>query len=277
MAINYDGYKAIKVEKQESIITITLNQPEKGNPTRENFPELIDVFERIPSDNEARVVILTAAGPDFSIGLDVRTIQPSEEKHPLQHCELTGVLIHRKPEQKKGHMMLLKRLFDVPQPIIAAVHGRCFGAAATLALNCDIIIAGDDLQIADTHITKGLVPGDGGAVIWPLLIGPARAKEYLMTGNVLSATEAEHIGLVNRLVPAGELQKVSWTMAKRLASSPPLAIRFTKHAINRMVAHQMELVWELADAYEVLSTLTEDHDEARRAIIENRIPHFTGR
>jgi enoyl-CoA hydratase len=122
-----------------------------------------------------------------------------------------------------------------------------------------------------------MVPGDGGVVLWPLLVGPARAKQFLLTGDPLSGAEAARIGLVNQAVPAAELKNTALALAKRLASGPPLATRFTKHVINKVVLHQMELVWELADAYQVFSTQTEDAEEARRANAEKRPPRYTGR
>jgi enoyl-CoA hydratase len=199
---------------------------------------------------------------------------PLKQPHPLQNLELAGSEIHGGGAY---HMSSIKYLLEVPQPIVVAVQGKCTGLAATLVLFCDIIFAAENAQISDPHINRGMVPGDGGAVIWPLLVGPARAKQYLLTGDSLTGIEAERIGLINKAVPAAELKAAALVFAKRLAAGPPLAIRFTKHAINQVFMHQMALNWELSDALQVFSTQTEDNQEIRRAIAEKRPPKFTGR
>ncbi|MFC2012192.1 enoyl-CoA hydratase/isomerase family protein [Chloroflexota bacterium] len=273
MTMSYDKFKEVKVEKQEGVLTVILGQ----GPDVNRLHELNEIWESIPDDPEVRAVILTADGPDFTevhpAGFSHHNTR-KQPPHPLQNLELAGRTIH---EGNAYHMIVIKKLLEVPQPIIAAVQGRCQGLGANIALHCDIVIAGDDSQISDAHI-RSMVPGDGSCVIWPLLIGPNRAKQYLLTGDTVSAIEAERIGLVNRVVPVAELRDTAWALAKRLSNDyPPLAIRFTKHAINRVIAHQMDLVWELADAYQVFSTLTEDNQEAKRARAENRPPRFTGR
>ncbi|MBI4296187.1 MAG: enoyl-CoA hydratase/isomerase family protein [Chloroflexi bacterium] len=279
MSMSYDKYKAIKVEKKEGVLAITLNLPDRGNPTRDVWPELDDLWPIAADDHEVNAILLAAAGPDFSVGLDFRAMLHPKETSPLEHLELVRGVVLRESirETSRHHLRSLRNIVDVPQPIIAAVQGRCLGAAATIVLACDIRIVADDLQIGDTHIVRGLVPGDGGAAIWPLLVGLARSKEYLLTGDILSAVEAERIGLVNRVVPAAELQNAAWSFAKRLASGPPLAIRLTKHAINRVLQQQLANILDVADAFEAFSAITEDHEEAGHALVEKRKPKFTGR
>jgi enoyl-CoA hydratase len=276
MAINYEKFKEIKLEKLDGVLTVTLNRPENGNPTAWTLiAELNEIWKSLPEENEVRAVLFNGAGEDFScMRGNVAIHPPLKQPHPLQNLELAGSAIHGGGAY---HMSTVKNLLDVPQPIVAAVQGRCTGLATTLVLFCDIIFAAEDAQISDPHINRGMVPGDGGAVIWPLLVGPTRAKQYLLTGDSLSGTEAERIGLINKAVPAGELQAAALAFAKRLASGPPLAIRFTKHAINQVFVHQMALNWELSDALQVFSTQTEDTREIRRAIAENRPPKLTGR
>jgi enoyl-CoA hydratase len=255
---------------------VTLNRPENGNPTAWTLiAEFNDIMRTVPEDNEIRAILLAGAGQDFScLKGRVELHPPLKQPHPLQNLELAGKDIHGGGAY---HMGVVKNLLDVPQPIVAAVQGKCTGLATTIVLFCDIIFVADNAQISDPHISSGMVPGDGGAAIWPLLVGPARAKQYLLTGDVLSGVEAERIGLVNKVVPEAELQVAALAFAKRLASGPPLAIRFTKHAINQIYSHQLAINWELADALQVFSTQTEDNQEIRRARTEKRAPHFTGR
>ncbi len=271
MATNYSKFKEVIVENREKVLVMTVTRPW----TYTTIGELKEIWQMIPEDNDARAVLLLGAGSDFSLPIGNAPLHPPvKQSHPLRGLELAGSAVH---EGASYHMSALKCLLDIPQPVIAGIHGRCTGLTANLVLFCDIVIGADNLQFGDPHITSGLVPGDGGTVIWPMLVGPARAKEYLLTGDLMTGAEAERIGLINRVVPAAKLKDEAFAFAKRLASGPPLAIRFTKHAINKTVAHQLEINWELTDAYEALSVLTEDLKEAKAARTENRPPKFTGR
>jgi enoyl-CoA hydratase len=151
------------------------------------------------------------------------------------------------------------------------------GLGATLALFCDVIIASENAKFGDPHVTVGLVAGDGGAVIWPMLCGLARAKEYLMTGDLLTATEAERIGLINHVVPQDEVMSKAMQLAQRLANGPSKAIRWTKLACNKRLRDEVNLVLDASLAVESLSMLTEDHSEATRAFTEKRAPRYKGR
>jgi enoyl-CoA hydratase len=275
MTRDYSQYKEIKVENQEGLLSVTLNRPENGNPTAWTLiAELNDVWKSLPEDNEVRAVLFAGAGEDFSCMRGNVVIHPTVKPHPLQNLELAGAAIHGGGAY---HMSSVKYLLDVPQPIVVAVQGKCTGLATTLVLFCDIIFAAENAQLSDPHINRGMVPGDGGTVIWPLLIGPTRAKQYLLTGDSLSGLEAERMGLINKAVPPAELYNTALSFARRLASGPPLAMRFTKHAINQVLAHQMAVNWELSDALQIFTTQTEDNQEIRRAIAEKRPPKFTGR
>jgi enoyl-CoA hydratase len=123
----------------------------------------------------------------------------------------------------------------------------------------------------------GLVAGDGGAIIWPMLIGVHRAKEYLMTGDFIAAPEAERIGLINRALPADEVLPAARALAERLANGPTWAIRWTKASINKALRERLNLILDTSLAYESLSSGTEDHAEAARAFMEKRPPKFSGR
>jgi enoyl-CoA hydratase len=141
---------------------------------------------------------------------------------------------------------------------------------------CDVIIAREDALIGDPHVKVGLVAGDGGAVIWPQLIGYARAKEYLLTGDMLSARDAAAIGLINYAVPADELDAKVAEMAQRILANPRWAVRWTKTAVNLPLREIANRVSDAALAYEVVSNSTADRREAVRAFVEKRKPKYTG-
>jgi enoyl-CoA hydratase len=168
-------------------------------------------------------------------------------------------------------------LLDLEKPVIARINGDCIGLGATLALLCDISIAVEDARLGDPHVKMGYVAGDGGAIIWPQLVGFARAKEYLLTGDLLTAKEAERIGLINHAVPRAELDAKVNTLADKLANGATKAIKWTKTSINiplRQLAHSM---LDASLAYEALTNIGADHQEAVTAFQQKRKPKFTGR
>ena len=171
---------------------------------------------------------------------------------------------------------ILHNMMWVEQPIVCALNGVAAGLGATIALFCDIIYASDQARIGDTHVKAGLVAGDGGAVIWPLLIGVAKAKELLMTGDIVDAAEAERIGLVNKVVPHDQLMAEAKGLAKRLANGPAMAIRGTKHAINKKVWNDLNLALDMGLALEERSSRHPDHHEAARSFVEKRPPEYKG-
>jgi enoyl-CoA hydratase len=167
-------------------------------------------------------------------------------------------------------------MLECDKPIIARVNGHAVGLGATVALMCDIIIAADTAKIGDPHVNAGLVAGDGGALIWPQLIGFARAKEYLFTGDLMSAAEAHRIGLINHVVPAAELDAKVYDLAHRLAGGAMKSIRWTKQVINiplRQIAHA---TMDLSLSLETQSNLSRDHQEAVSAFAAKRRPTFSG-
>ena len=178
---------------------------------------------------------------------------------------------------RRDAKQLIWDLVDCEVPIVAAVNGPAMGLGASIALLCDVVFMADTATIGDPHVKVGVVAGDGGAVIWPLLVGPARAKQYLLTGDPVSAAEAESIGLVNRVVPAADLEREAMAFAARLAAGAPLAVRYTKLAVNKLVKDALNVAFDTSTALELVTFRSDDHQEALAALREKRPPAFKGR
>ena len=172
---------------------------------------------------------------------------------------------------------LVNGLLDLEKPIIARLPGHAIGLGCTIALYCDIIYAAEEAKLGDPHVAVGLVAGDGGAVIWPQLIGYARAKEFLMTGDLLNAKDAASIGLINHAVPAGELDNAVNAMAWRLAGGAINAIKWTKASVNAGLKQAANAVLDTAFNFEAMSQMTQDHKIATEAFLNKGKPKFTGK
>jgi len=265
--MNYTRYELVKIEKEGKVAVLTMNRPEALNAINPQLhTELEDIFADVGRDDDIQAAVLTGSGRAFCAGGDVKGMDAREFDSTLG----AGAVI-------RNAKRLIHNLLDIEQPIIAAVNGHAVGLGATLALFCDVIIASENAKFGDPHVTVGLVAGDGGAVIWPMLCGLAKAKEYLMTGDLLTATEAERIGLINHVVPQDEVMSTAMQLAQRLANGPSKAIRWTKLACNKRLRDEVNLVLDASLAVESLSMLTEDHREATRAFTEKRAPRYKGR
>ena len=173
-------------------------------------------------------------------------------------------------------LRIFEHMLLVPQPIIAAVNGDAIGLGMTLALFADMSIVADDARLGDTHVKVGLVAGDGGAVVWPLLVGPQRAKEFLMRGKMLKGAEAAAMSLVNYAYPKENVLDEAIKVATEIAANPIWAVRWSKAAVNKQLKAQLNQILELSIAYESLTMLTHDYKEAANAFAEKRKPTFEG-
>ena len=225
--------------------------------------ELARLFRALKRERTARAVLITGRGRFFSAGGDFNWFPTLEDPHQLEQTRRDG-------------KQLVWDLLDVDVPIVAAVNGIAVGLGASIALLCDVVFMADTASIADPHVRVGVVAGDGGAAIWPLLLGPARAKQYLMTGDAVKAAEAERIGLVNRVVRAAELDAAAMAFATRLAAGAPLAVQFTKQSVNKLVKDALNLAFDTSMALEMLTFRSEDHREALAAIRDKRTHVFRG-
>ncbi|MEE1865080.1 enoyl-CoA hydratase/isomerase family protein [Pseudomonas auratipiscis] len=262
--MKYAHYEFIKFALNNGVMTLHLNRPEAMNAINAGLhQELSQVFADIAADPEVHAVVLTGEGRGFCGGGDLswfRDITPAGVDKLFR-------------EARK----LIIDLLELPQPIIAAVNGHAAGLGATLALFCDIIFVAESAKIADPHVRIGVAAGDGGAAIWPWLVGPARAKQYLFTGDSLTATEAERIGLVNQVLADDQVLEHATVLARRLADGPRLAIAASKASVNKILRDTVNLVLDTSLALEKENFYSADHKEAINAFLEKRAPVYCGR
>lgn len=264
--MDYSSYQELLIERSGRILTITLNRPDFLNATNDRMHfEISRIFIDVADDFEVDVVILTGAGRAFSAGGGFEAMQQTID-NPQRFDRLAI-------EAKR----IVYSMLDCPKPIIAKVNGHAIGFGATLALFADIVVAADHAKIGDPHVKVGYVAGDGGAAIWPHLLGYAKAKELLLTGDLLTASEAAALGLISRAVPAEDLDHAVQTLAGKIAANPAKAVQGTKQSINAGLKPSVHSVMETSMALEALSCRSEDHAEAVAALREKRPPKFTGR
>ncbi|HEX4971977.1 MAG TPA: enoyl-CoA hydratase-related protein [Steroidobacteraceae bacterium] len=266
MEIDPTRYRHVRFTRQGRILTAALNREQALNAVDAALhEELSRLFTDLEADEDSDVLVLTGTGRAFCAGGDLPWLQSAIDDPAV--FERTAV---------EGKAILFRQL-ELTKPIIARLNGPAVGLGASLALFCDIIVAAQSAMIADPHVSVGLVAGDGGAIIWPQLVGYARAKEYLLTGAQISAQEAERIGLINRVVPDAQLDATVQELAQRLAAGALKAIKWTKIATNLPLKKLAHEIFDAAVAYEMLSNRTQDHREAIAAFRERRKPVFVGR
>ena len=266
----YSKYQRLKIEKSNAVATVTLNCPETRNAIDHQFHvELETIWGDLLRDTEVNAILLTGTGKYFSVGGNVKGMQSGV---PGGDVIEAGTML----EPATGRR-IVQSILDCDKPIICAINGDCIGLAATVALFCDITVASETARIADPHVKVGLVAGDGGAVIWPMLIGPNRAKEFLMRGTLINGKDAAQMGLVNYAMPQDEVLGRAMSIAQELADGPPWAIRWTKLSVNKWVKEQMNLIMDTSFALEMATFHTEDHAEAVSAFVGKRKPVFKGK
>ena len=259
-------FTTLRCEYLDDVLRVTIDHPTSAlNAVDERLHhDLTALCAGLRRETRARAVVLTGRGRAFSAGGDFAWFPTLREPERLEAL-------------RRDAKQMIWDLLDVEVPIVAAVNGHAMGLGASLALLCDVIFMADTATIGDPHVRVGLVAGDGGTAIWPLAVGPARAKQYLLTGDPVPAAEAERIGLVNRVVPAADLDAEAMAFARRLAAGAPLAIRYTKLAVNKLVKDALNVAFDTATALELVTFRSEDHAEALAALGAKRPPAFKGR
>jgi enoyl-CoA hydratase/carnithine racemase len=269
MLDKYNELSTLQVEQDGRLLSVTLNRPESLNAVGGGMHEqLEELWALVRRDASVGGVLLKGAGRAFCAGGDVKGMAASADSERAVAPSTANMLI--------GAKTLIANMLEVEQPIVAAVHGYAMGLGATIALCSDVVIAADDAILADTHVSIGLVAGDGGAVIWPLLLPINTAKYYLMTGDRITGQEAARLGLVLRSVPADRLAAEAQAVARKLANGPSMAIRFTKTSVNKILRERMNLLLDTSLILEGVTMYSADHREATQAFVEKREPVYTG-
>lgn len=255
-------------EQQGPVVTLTMNQPEQRNPLTGNtaVAEFLTAIERIEADASVRCVILTANGPSFSAGGDIREMK--RQASP----QVSEMAIRQ--EYRSGIQRLPLALFNLEVPVIAAVNGHAMGAGLDLACMCDVRIASDQAKFAESFVKIGIIPGDGGAWLLPRIIGLSRASELGFTGDVIDAQQALAWNLVSRVVPANQLMEAAHELAGRITANASHALRLTKRLIREGMHSRLDTVLELSAVFQAVSHKTADHSEAVNAFLEKRQPRF---
>ena len=263
--MDYSGYKFISAKRDGRLLTLTLDHPPMNVISYDLHRELSRIFYDVQLDEETDVVVLTGSGDVFSAGGDIPLMQKR-----IDHPDLC---YPKNAELKQ----IVFSLLELDRPVVCRINGDCVGFGLTLALLCDITVAVEDAKLGDPHVRVGYSTGDGSAIIWPQLIGYHKAKEYLLTGDLMDGCEAADLGLINHAVPRAQLDEKVNYFVNRFVNGASRAVRFSKLSINlplRILAHS---VMDASIAYQTLTNNSADHQEAVNAFREKRKPRFTGK
>jgi len=248
----------------DSVLTITFNRPARKNAlTPAMFAEIPQLLREAEANTDIRVVVFTGAGDAFCAGADLGPADPDRERmHAIANMRVTH----------EGAQVL----HDFTKPTVAKINGVVVGAGLNLALGCDLTYAADTARFSEIFAKRGLSLDWGGSYLLPRLVGLHKAKELALLGEIIGADEAAAIGLVNRVVPAAELDAVVADVAARLAAGPPLALSMTKRLLNNSSALSMSQALEAESLAQSVNFSTDDTVEAIRAFQEKRTPEFRG-
>jgi 2-(1,2-epoxy-1,2-dihydrophenyl)acetyl-CoA isomerase len=255
---------------KDGVAVLTMNRPERLNALSGTMlAALAEALSRLGEDAEVGVVVLTGAGRGFCAGGDVKAM--------AEGSEMAGTTLEERAQGLRRHMEVSRWLHEMPKPTIAMVRGPAAGAGLSLALACDIRIAGDSARFATAFARVGYSGDFGGSYYLTQLVGTAKARELYFTADIVDAGEALALGLVNRVVPDARLEDETLMLAGRLARGPRVAYRYMKRNMNAAETGTLKDLLDLEAWHHTRCGMTEDHREAARAFVEKREPTFRGR
>ncbi len=259
---SYDLQHISVAHHLHGVVVLTINRPEKLNACNSVLHrELSDVWPMVDADPEAAVAVVTGAGRAFSAGGDVELLDAMSSDY--------GTLM----DQMRDDRLIVQRMLEMEKPVISAINGVAVGAGAAVALMADISIMAESARITDGHVRIGVAAGDHAVLLWPLMVGMAKAKRFLLTGDFVDGAEAERMGLVSQCLPDDEVLPAAMELAARIARGPQDAVRLTKRALN----HWWRQAWptfEHSVALEMLGFMGPDAREGIAAVREKRRPQF---
>ena len=262
--------ETITVERDGHVVLVTIDHPKSAMNAVDELlhRELAELFRYLAVGEDeliagARAIVLTGHGPAFSAGGDMSWFPQLSSPDRLNRL------------RREGKQIIWDHL-DIEPPIICALNGPAVGLGASIALMCDVIVMADTATLIDPHVKVGLVAGDGGAAIWPLLVGPLAAKRHLMLGLPLGADEALRLGIAAEVCDRADVATSARQWADDLAAQPPLAVQGTKISVNQQIKQSLLTSFDVSTALEMTCFHTDDHAEAVAAFVEKRAPHYTG-
>lgn len=253
---------------ENGVSWITLNRPEAMNAvTWEQRERIIALLGEASADPDVRAVVVTATGRGFCAGADLRGAPATGDRVAGDVARMI----------RQGAQRFIGAVMDCEKPVIAAVNGTAAGIGAHLAFACDLVLAADSARFIEVFVRRGLVPDGGGAYLLPRLIGPQRAKELMFFGDAVGAAEAKELGLVNRVVPAEDLEKTAREWAERLAAGPTRAIALTKQLVNASLDTDRATAFATEATAQELNMTTRDAQEGVASFVERREARYEGR
>ena len=276
--------ETLQVFRENSVVTVTINQPKKKNAINSAMWDgLTEIFREIASRVDDRVVIVTGAGDDFCSGADLSGRGGAGGANAGDAAG-AGAGGGAGAQNQVHHLAAMRRVNDacialqrLPQPTIAKVRGVAVGAGCNLALGCDLVVASQTARFSEIFARRGLSLDFGGSWLLPRRIGMHRAKELALLAEIVSASDALEMGLVNRVLSDGEVDAFVDNWARKLAAGPPIALAQTKRLLNNSLNVTLEEALDDEAAAQTINFATSDTAEAMRAFIEKREPKFTGR
>lgn len=261
--MGFTDYEQLTLSRRDNgVLLITIDRPEKYNAADEGMhAELARIWRDVAADPDVRVAVITGAGKAFSAGGDLAMVERMAGDYDRVSAMLTEM------------SELVYNMINCDKPIVSAINGVAVGAGAVVALLADVAIVAEDARIGDGHVKLGVAAGDHAAIIWPLLAGMAKARYYLLTGEMITGAEAERIGLAAKALPREDVLPEALRVAEVLATGAQQAIRLTKRALNNWLRNAGP-IFDQSAAYEMLTFMGPDVIEGYTALREKRPPNF---